>query len=236
MLRFQLLFLLAVAPAFATAPASGPKTSDFITPNAVDFHAVITPPPAADSIVDRAERELMRQLQTARTPDQVALAKNYEELDVFKMLSPVLGDWCTAQNLPRTAAVFRQAYTEARPMVAAAKDAWARPRPYNADSTLEPVGERSKSNSYPSGHGAVSGIYVVLLTEILPEHAADWQRQAELVRWSRVVGGAHYPSDTTAGQILGEALGRELLKSPKLRQALDEVRAELAAHQQKKAA
>jgi acid phosphatase (class A) len=76
----------------------------------------------------------------------------------------------------------------------------------------------------------------VILSAALPEHAADWQRQAMLVRWSRIVGGAHYPSDTVAGEILGEALGRAMLQSPKLQQALEEIRAEIASCQQKKAA
>ncbi|HET7535250.1 MAG TPA: phosphatase PAP2 family protein, partial [Candidatus Didemnitutus sp.] len=144
--------------------------------------------------------------------------------------------WCTAANLPKTAAVFRHAYTEARPTVNAAKESWSRLRPYNADPSLKAVGDKSTTTSYPSGHGAASALFAVLLTAVAPEHTADWQHQAEMVRWSRIIGGAHYPSDTVAGQVLGEALAREMLKSPRLQQALEEVRAELASHQQKKAA
>ncbi len=234
MSRFLLVLLLTLGSVFAAEPA--PKAPEFITPDALDFRAILPPPPAPDSVVDRAERELMRHLSAAHTPEQVKLARYYDELDVFRMLAPVLGDWCTAENLPRTAAVFRQAYGEARPIAAAAKVAWNRPRPYIADRSLEAVGERSTSTSYPSGHGTESALFAVLLTEVAPEHAADWQRQAELVRWSRVVGNAHYPSDTMAGAILGEAIARQMLKSPKLQQALAEVRAELAAHQHKQAA
>jgi acid phosphatase (class A) len=98
------------------------------------------------------------------------------------------------------------------------------------------VVSRPKNTSYPSGHGTDSALIATLLSAALPEHAAAWQRQAALVRWSRIVGGAHYPSDTIAGQLLGEALGREMLKSPQMQKALAEVRAELAAHLQKKAA
>jgi acid phosphatase (class A) len=40
--------------------------------------------------------------------------------------------------------------------------------------------------------------------------------------------GVHYPSDLEAGRILGEALAREMLKSPALQAALAECRAEIA--------
>ena len=218
------------------ASAAPPVTHDFLADDAVDFHALLTPPPASDSIAARGEQEIMRDLQALRTPEQAALAKYYETLDVFKMLAPVLGDWCTAANLPRTVAVFKQARAEARPTVEAAKSNWDRPRPYLFDSTLEPVVERPKNTSYPSGHSADSALYAVLLAKVLPDHAADWQKQAAQVRWSRVIGGAHYPSDTIAGAILGTALGKKMLESPKLQQELDEVRAEITAYLLKKAA
>jgi len=147
-----------------------------------------------------------------------------------------LGEWCTAENLPRTAAIFRQIRLESRPSIEAAKAAWSRQRPYIFDHTLQPAVERPDNTSYPSGHATDSALYAALLTVVRPEQAADWQRQAALVRWSRIIGGAHYPSDTIAGQILGEAIAREMLKSPALQKALGEVRAELAAQPQKKAA
>ena len=225
--------LFAVALLAAAAP---PVTHDYLAADAIDFRTLLTPPPAPDSIAARGEQDLMRNLQVARTPEQVALAKYFEPLDVFRMLAPVLGDWCTAENLPRTAAVFNQVHAEARATVEAAKAAWDRKRPFLFDESLQPVVERPKTNSYPSGHGADSALYAVLLSTVLPEHASDWRKQAALVRWSRVIGGAHYPSDTVAGAILGEALGRKMLESPKLQQALEEVRAEINAHMLKKAA
>lgn len=232
----RLFFLAALAFATTLTAGDAPVTHDFLAPAAVDFHVLLTPPPAPDSIAARGEQELMRHLQAVRTPEQAALAKYYEPLDVFRMLAPVLGAWCTAENLPRTAALFRQVRNEARPTINETKAAWNRPRPYIFDRSLQPAVERPNNTSYPSGHSTESALYAVILSAALPEHAADWQRQAMLVRWSRIVGGAHYPSDTVAGEILGEALGRAMLQSPKLQQALEEIRAEIASCQQKKAA
>ena len=232
----RLLCLAALSFVFSYATDNAPVTHDFLAPAAVDFHVLLTPPPAADSIAARGEQELMRHLQAIRTPEQAALAKYYEPLDVFRMLAPVLGEWCTAENLPRIAAIFRQVHNEARPTINETKAAWNRSRPYIFDSTLQPAVERPNNTSYPSGHSTESAMYAMILSAALPEHAADWQHQAMLVRWSRIIGGAHYPSDTIAGQILGEALARAMLQSPKLQQALEEVRAEIASHQVKKAA
>jgi len=211
-------------------------THDFLAVEGVDYRTVLTTPPAPDSIAARGEQQLMRHLQADRTPAQAALAKYYEKLDVFKLMAPVLGDGCTAQNLPRTAAIFAQIRAEARPPIEGAKLAWNRLRPYLFDPSLQPAVERPENTSYPSGHSADSALYAVILAVVVPEHAADWQEQARLVRWSRIIGGAHYPSDTVAGQLLGEAIAREMLKSPALQAALLEVRAELAAQLLKKAA
>ena len=229
------LGLLAATAALAVG-AAPPPTHDFIAENAVDFHALLTPPPAPDSIAARGEQELMRNLQAVRTPDEAKLAKYYEKLDVFHLLAPVLGEACTKANLPKTAALFEHVRLEGRPTVEAAKASWDRTRPYLFDPSLQPVVERPANTSYPSGHSYDSAIYAALLTYVLPEHAADWRKQAALVRWSRVIGGAHYPSDTIAGQLLGEAVGRKMLESPRLRAALDEVRAELQAVLLKQAA
>jgi len=148
----------------------------------------------------------------------------------------VLGDWCTAKNLPHTAAIFQQVHDECRPVVDAAKAGWNRARPYVFNPALTPAVEKPKNTSYPSGHSYDSALYAQVLAAALPEHTTDWQKQATLVRWSRLVGGAHYPSDVMAGKILGEAVGREILKSPQLQRALEEIRAELAPFLQKKAA
>ena len=89
--------------------------------------------------------------------------------------------------------------------------------------------EFSDSGAYPSGHGIQSALWAALLGELLPEHAAGFQQRALETRRMKLFTGVHYPSDLEAGRIVGEALAREMLKSPALQAALGEVRAELAA-------
>jgi acid phosphatase (class A) len=230
-----LLAVLAFAPVVpaAESPTAAPE---FFNAAAFDWRAVVAPPPAADSIAAQGERELAAALDASRTVEQAALAKHYEKFDECSLMAPVLGDWCTAQNLPRTHAIFQQVYRETRPTIEAAKAGYNRLRPYISDPTLHPVVEKSVTTAYPSGHGYSASCIAALLTAVFPEHAADWEKQAARVRWSRVIGGAHYPSDVVAGKILGEAVAREMLKSPALQRALAEIRAEVAPFLHKKAA
>jgi len=230
------LFAAAVlAPAvFAAGPA--PVTHEYLAAGAIDFRQVLTPPPAEDSIPGQADHEIAIQLDAHRTPAQAVLAKHYEALNVFVILADVLGDQFTAANLPRTAAVFQQVFLESRPIVDAAKAAWNRRRPYIFNPALHPAVERPDNTSYPSGHAFSSSLIAALLATALPEHAADWTQEADLVRWSRLIGGAHYPNDVMAGKILGEAVAREMLKSPQLQKALGDVRTELLPLLKKKAA
>ncbi len=213
------------------------RAADFIAPDALDWRAVVPPPPAPGSVADESESLTVLLLEAARTPEQAALALRYESYTVFKLLQPVLGNWATPQNLPKLAALFQQATVETRPFNTAAKDGYARPRPHVALPQLKTAyAQKPDGYAYPSGHATGVSLHAVLLTALLPEYTADWEKQAELVRLSRLHGGAHYPSDLIAGRRLGEAVAREMLKSPKLQQRLEEVRAELAPFLRKKAA
>lgn len=207
------------------------RAEAYLGANAVDWRAIVPAPPAEGSIVAEAELETVRNLQEARTAQLVALAKQYDDISVFSVLRPVLGPNCTPERCPKTAAFFKQATADLQPTIEAAKAAWFRRRPYLQDPNLVPVVYRPTNTSYPSGHSALAAAYAVALTELLPAHAADWERQAMLVRWSRVVGGAHFPSDTVAGQHLGEALGRALARAEKFRADAQGVIAELTSVQ-----
>lgn len=227
---------LALFTPLARAADPAPVPPEFFPAAGFDWRAVVPPPPAEDSIAAQGEHELATQLDAARTPEQAALAKRYERFDEFSLMVPVLGDWCTAQNLPRTRAIFQQIHRECRPTVDAAKAAWSRARPYTYNPALHPAVARPANCTYPSGHAYSSSYIAAVLAAAFPEHATGWEKQAALVRWSRVVGGAHYPSDVVAGKILGEAVARELLKSPAMQQAIAAIRAEAAPYLHKKAA
>jgi acid phosphatase (class A) len=217
LLRLPLLLLLLAVSAAAKylAPGADPAT-------------VVPPPPAAGSIAAEADLLAARLFAANRTAEQAALAHRYERFDIFKMMQPVVGDWASPGTLPQLAAFITELLPEVRPITDKVKETHARPRPHLALPGLEPAFERPDGYSYPSGHATGAAMFAVLLTAIDPAHAADWERQAELVRLSRLYGGAHFPSDVLAGRRLGEAVGRAVLASPATAAKLEELRAEFA--------
>ncbi len=218
--KFFLLFFALIHSASA---------GHFIADNALDYGALITPPPAADSLVTRSELDVVLQFQDLRTP---ALAKRAQEIEnetLFGFAADVVGPWFTAKALPKTAALFAAVREDFIPVNRASKAVWPRKRPPFADPRVKPCVEFSDSGSYPSGHGIQSALWAALLGELLPDHAAGFQARALETRRMKLFTGVHYPSDLEAGRIVGEALAREMLKSPALQSALAECRAELAA-------
>jgi acid phosphatase (class A) len=201
----------------------------FIAPDALDALQVVPPPPAPQTITAAGERLVMVVLERHRTPEQAALAQRWEKYDVFKLVQPVLGDWADAQTLPKLAAFIKNSTVETRPFTDRAKNTYARPRPHADNPALHLAVARPDGFSYPSGHATAAHLHAALLAAAWPERAAEFAHQAELVSLSRLYGGAHYPSDVVAGQRLGEAIAREMLKSPDTQAALTAVRAEIAA-------
>jgi len=201
----------------------------FVADHALDFPALIAPPPAADSLVTRAELDVVLQLQELRT---AALAKRAQEIEgetLFGFAADVVGPWFKAESLPKTAALFAAVREDFIPVNRASKAVWPRQRPPYADARVKPCVEYSDSGSYPSGHGIQSALWAALLAELMPDHAAAFQSRALETRRMKLFTGVHYPSDLEAGRIVGEALAREMLKSPALQQALAGARAEIAA-------
>lgn len=201
----------------------------FIAPDAFDPLAVVPPPPAANSIVAEGERLTLTLLAQNRTPEQTALAQRWEKYDAFKLLQPVVGDWASAQTLPRLAAFLKDSFPETKPYTDRAKNTYARPRPHQDNPALKLPIAKPDGGSYPSGHATAAALHAALLAAALPEHAADFAREAELVGLSRLYAAAHYPSDVVAGRRLGEAIAREMLKSPQTQRAIEEIHAELVA-------
>jgi acid phosphatase (class A) len=228
MKRFPLLLAgLWLASTLHAGPGAA-SAAHFLPPDAISVPALLPAPPAAGSLVQQAELDVLYHLQSEQTPGQIARARLVATEDIFVFGSDVLGPWFDARSLPKTAAFFSQVSDDLTPYNRAAKVLFNRRRPSYLDARLKPCIEFSDTGSYPSGHAIRASLWAGLLGEIFPDKSTAFQARAAETRWARLLAGVHYPSDVEAGRILGEALARELLKSPKVQTALEELRAETA--------
>lgn len=233
-MKLRLLFRgLVLAVCLAISLGAAPEAGRFLRTQDFDATKVIPVAPARDSLATLADLETVYQVQLRRTPEQVALANYFAEDTVFQY-DAVIGPWFTAANLPRTAEIFLQVDTDRFAISSAGKAVWNRPRPPLLDQRIQACAPLPASGSYPSGHSTQAFLWAGLLAEIFPEHRTALRERAELVAWSRVVAGVHYPTDITAGRILGDRLVREFLNVPAMREALAAVRAEVAPFVAKK--
>jgi acid phosphatase (class A) len=221
---------------FSLASALAGHAQTFLAPDAVNIAALLPPPPGDTSPAGRADLETVLQVQADRTPAQIERAQRVAAHTPFLMGSFAFGPWFTPENLPRTAALFKLVREQSRPFIEAAKKTWSRPRPYDRDPRVQPVVDRPHNTSYPSGHSAESAIWASILTEAFPDRRDVFEDQVRETMWGRVLGGAHFPSDTQAGRDLGEAIGKAMLKTIDMKKAIEEIRAEVAPFVLKKAA
>jgi acid phosphatase (class A) len=148
---------------------------------------------------------------------------------VSSFAQPVFGNWFHIEDFPRTKELFEEFTREDRSIVnGQVKNRWNRTRPYLFSAAVHPVVERPKNTSYPSGHSAVAAMWGTILSAAFPEKAEAFKDQIHEVMWCRVLGGAHYPSDTAAGELLGEAIAKAMLKSPEMESALKTIREEIS--------
>ena len=83
-----------------------------------------------------------------------------------------------------------------------------RPRPYQLAEYYniklgEHVLESMKTPSYPSGHSAQGILIGKVLQTKLPINTNAFIEAGERISYSRNIGGAHYPSDSELGKIIG---------------------------------
>lgn len=161
--------------------------------------------------VQQQEIELMLQLQRARDGDPARIAAwfgNGAGLDWNDAVMGALTKGMTRSDVQRGQLLLDDAFDLGHEAVHAAKDKWARPRPYVASTELEPSGyKKIDEGSFPSGHTANMVDMAYVNATIDPANAALYMRAAHQMAAARVVGGNHFPSDVVAGAYIGMRAG-----------------------------
>ena len=142
------------------------------------------------------------------------------------LFKTVFGDGFTAEKLPATARFFARVANDESVFEDVPKDYWKRLRPAALDPAIQPCAPTTEF-SYPSGHATRGYVFGVVLGAAVPEKRDAILDRAAGYAESRVICGAHFPSDVEAGRVLGIALAAVMLAQPGFRRALQAVQVEL---------
>lgn len=196
----------------------------YVSVEQVDFRAILPMPPGPGSDLQRAEIELVLAIQASASPESKARALA-EVAMTPAIFADVLGEDFNPQKKPVTFAWLTRAAREAKQISDAAKDVYARVRPFGA-SPLVKAPSREASASYPSGHATRAMVWAELLAQIHPDRAEQLRERARLVGYDRVVLGVHYPSDVTAGYALAGRIVKAMDASPAFQKDREAARVE----------
>jgi len=243
----------APKPAAAVAPAAA--TPVYFSAGQLDSTALIEPPPAVGSEAARADLQAVLEAQrTAHAAGTTARAVADTVIDcqrVAEVLVPVMPampmQGSTANPAPLASGDGSLAVafaTRAAKQVAGATNApkthWGRARPYvdypgverlgdvAPDSPLAIAGGFERAHtSYPSGHTAFGTACAIVLAQMVPEQRAALFARARLYGESRLIVGAHFPTDVDAGRRIGTAASGMMLQNALFQADLGTARAQL---------
>jgi acid phosphatase (class A) len=212
---------------------SSEKTSDsshsayFIDPTSLNVVSIISPPPVQDSETTRADLAIVHHAEQTRTSEQTASARIDDlEEDIF-IFKETLGADFTPEKLPLTSTLSSHIRNDEGVASKPLKTAYARPRPFQFDSTLHPVCTLTKEhNSYPSGHSLSGYLLAFTLVQIVPEKQAEIMKRADDYAHNRIICGVHYPSDIEASRNIAYLMFGYMLANPKFQRELTAAREE----------
>jgi acid phosphatase (class A) len=170
----------------------------------------------------------------ARTPEEKKRAEKDSNLSIYNF-APAIGEFFVRGKFPKTDALFESVRTNITDVINTPKDHWKRLRPYEVDPKLA-SGPPEKNASYPSGHSTRGTVQALLLAELFPDRRAAILEFGRTIGWDRVILGKHFPTDVYAGRVLGQAIVRELMKSPAFQRDIAAAKAEVQTVREKVAA
>jgi len=231
--------LLISCPAALAQPAaqSAPAAAPYLSSGQVDSVALLAPPPAAGSEAAAADLKAVRATQRAAHAEGTIERAEADNQASCARVADVLhlktgGD--AALEFATRAAL------EASAATGAAKRYWHRARPYVVSQRVETPGGIAKGNppgsaearawehtSYPSGHSAFGTACAIVLAQMVPEQRAALFARGRTYGLSRVIVGAHFPSDVDGGRLIGTVTAAFLMQNPQFQVDLQAARAGL---------
>jgi acid phosphatase (class A) len=219
----------------ATPPPAGEaKPVGYLPADAVDYHSVLTGPPAEGSYADRRDVATITSLQTRAGPQRWQTAVD-DDAFLFPRFDEAFGAPIDREHAPLLVALLNRVIRDVAAPTFAAKAEYLRARPYQRFQLSRVCGEASppspdpnpmERSSYPSGHAAYGWAVARVLALAAPDRADALLALGRDYGLSREICGMHFPSDVAAGKAVSEAVVRRLMADPAFRADLAAVRAE----------
>lgn len=191
----------------------------YLNQQSVDVFAILPPPARQGAAEQKVEIEAVLEAQKQATDADRKRAVDEDSLDPKRAFQGVVGQRLIAEQWEALDEMLKSIADDTKVFSDLAKsgtDHWPpRARPCNADPrvvVIEGV-KKPKQNDpgYPSGHSLRGVLYAELLAELMPDLRDKLMERGLQIGWDRVIAGVHYPSDVSAGRVLGHNIAQHLL-------------------------
>ena len=232
--------IIATVVLLLSAGLAPPQTyaeTGYLAGHEVDFHTFLGPPPAADSQWDRADQGLVEALQAV--DDRRWQMAEIDAKELYSRFSEAFGRPIDKKSSSALVTLLDRSIADAEATAAGAKDYYHRPRPYQRlqlqrvcekPAPPKPEDHPTQGVSYPSGHSTRGWTVAMILARVVPDRSEAVMKRAEEYMESRLVCGAHFPSDVEAGHDVAIAVVSRLDASPEFQADLAKARKEVSAH------
>jgi len=169
-------------------------------------------------------------LHHTATPQEIENANWDNSHEDLFAIAKILNNKLTQESLPATAKLWADMDNDQGIFVSAAKKFFQEPRPYDFDPNIKSVcGSRpgGAKSSYPSGHGTVGYLSMLVLVMMVPEKGEAIRARADEYAHNRVVCGDHYASDLPASKEAAQIIIGGMLGNPKFQQEFAAAKAEV---------
>jgi acid phosphatase (class A) len=189
--------------AFVLVLSAAPARAGWQDLTAADFS--VSPPPAHGSADDVADMSAILNFQNTRTPQQCALAASMKIPDFTSLYSR--SGLLSSSEMSAVQPFVDQVAKTASDIATVFKKQYARPRPYNEDSRVQPCADKpGGAMAYPSAHATEGAVDACVLSAIFPSRADKITAYGQYIGQLRVIAGVHHPTDVSAGQALAAAI------------------------------
>jgi acid phosphatase (class A) len=227
---------LSLKPVYLTSA----KLEDFNVPDM----------PANSSAQTRAELNYLLAIQRTRTAEDIRTSVHMAKVYYNNRVQPTdstyaryrrnlfqigrsIGSWFNPEALPVTADLMANVWQDASYFNWQLKYKYARVRPVKLDPTIKNL-EVTDWAAYPSGHASNSYVNAYIYSELAPEFADFFMKDAYDMAHSREILGVHFPSDSESSRIFARQFVNKLFQNEKFLKDFENAREEWAVKAKEK--